>query len=174
MVSPDWESLAIEKFYDDFIEGQKEFSQYFGEDGKRNNKNRIFNITLAKQNKRLAQSELTRTGKVRKRADINRYAAVMHANDMLEAIQNRLIEEKKVVKYSITRKDGTVKEIVRNNIRYSKEELESLRTGIANRQSYKTIAKNLGRTKDSVRRKYQKLYKNDYKKPKRLRKGVKP
>jgi len=111
---------------------------------------------------------------VRKRADINRYAAVMHANDMLEAIQNRLIEEKKVVKYSITRKDGTVKEIVRNNIRYSKEELESLRTGIANRQSYKTIAKNLGRTKDSVRRKYQKLYKNDYKKPKRLRKGVKP
>lgn len=138
-----------EKYLFPYIESNtKDYSSLF----KKGASNIVHNQAFNMENEYFARKGY-KTKKAQK--DIHKQSIVINSDKMLPYIQSKLIKERKVVKYQ---KNG--KEVIRNNVRWSKEESEMLNKAIENNGNISEISismsKRLGRSKSST---YQKLRK---------------
>ncbi|MHB1764740.1 MAG: hypothetical protein ACYCS1_04275 [Gammaproteobacteria bacterium] len=141
MTSPEW-SILSEKYLMPYIDGYtKDYNEYFGIDAKKNIHNTAFNML---QNNAYIQK--------RKKINLRRQGMVIHSDKMLPFIQKKLLEQHKVVKYTI---DG--KEVYRNNVPWTADEEATLKTLRGKGESYKVIARTLRRSRRSVADKGLKL-----------------
>ena len=90
---------------------------------------------------------LQKDGKTHK--DFRKFGIVVHSDKMLEHIQAVLLKQGNVIQYQ--RKGKT---ITRNNTKWTDTEITQLKNLHSNKISIKTIARRLGRSKNST---YQKL-----------------
>lgn len=148
MASPDWEFLS-EKYLLPYIESKtKDYPSLF----KKGASNIVHNQSFNMLNEYFARKGY-KTKNPKK--DIHKQSMVLNSDKMLPYIQSKLIKEKKVIKYQLNGK-----EIIRNNVKWSNQENEILRSAIENNKNQSisevsaTMSKRLGRSKASI---YQKL-----------------
>ena len=141
MVSPDWEELA-ERYALPYIEGRtKDYSLFFKEGiGKNLIHNEMFNMLMDYYAKRGYHDKRNRA-----KRDIHKLGMVKHADKMLPFVQTRLLREGKVIEYT-----RMGKKTVRNNVKWSNEEVEQLKNLLAEGRKPKQIAGILGRSRASI------------------------
>ena len=105
-------------------------------------RNILHNQTFNMENEYFARKGY-KTQKAKK--DIHRQSIVINSDKMLPYIQSKLITDRKVIKYQ---RSG--KEIVRNNVKWEKEESEQASRLKLQGFSIKSISKRLGRSYISV------------------------
>ena len=137
MTSPDWEYLA-EKYVYPYIQDNKSYSDLFSSNSKNQAHNIAFNMTKEYYDK---HGYKTKSAK----KDLRQQGIVKHADKMLLALQRKLLEERKVIKFQ---RNG--KEIIRNNIKWTEAEIVKA-TELKNQGlSISAIAKALGRSYSAV------------------------
>jgi hypothetical protein len=125
----------------------KDPASFFGSDAK----NRLHNEVTEALKKQLSQKR-TKAGKPYKIGDIHRYALVKHYNKLLPGLQDKLIDQGKVIPYTF---NGQVK--YRNASSKWTPEEDTVIKASYNDKSDKAIAKELGRSMHSVKRRREKL-----------------
>lgn len=141
MVSPDW-SVLSEKYLLPYIESNtKDYQSLF----KKGASNIVHNQAFNMENEYFARKGY-KSKKAKK--DIHKQSIVINSDKMLPFIQSKLIEERKVIKYQ---RNG--KEIIRNNVKWTKAEAEQASNLKAQGLSINQISKRLGRSYISVYKK---------------------
>lgn len=145
MASPDWSELAQKFVLPEVERSTKDYQQYFK---KGISENQLHNLVFNMQNDyRKRKGYKTK----RPQKDIHKLGIVKNASKMLPYIQSKLLQEGKVIEFQ---REG--KNIVRNNVKWTAEEIEIARNSENQGLSIKQIAKRLGRSYAST---YQKLKK---------------
>ena len=141
MASPDW-SVLSEKDLLPYIESNtKDYQSLF----KKGASNIVHNQAFNTENEYFARKGY-KSKKAKK--DIHKQSIVINSDKMLPFIQRKLIEERKVIKYQ---RNG--KEIIRNNVKWTKAEAEQASSLKAQGLSINQISKRLGRSYISVYKK---------------------
>ena len=141
MASPDW-SVLSEKYLLPYIESNtKDYQSLF----KKGASNIVHNQAFNMENEYFARKGY-KSKKAKK--DIHKQSIVINSDKMLPFIQRKLIEERKVIKYQ---RNG--KEIIRNNVKWTKAEAEQASNLKAQGLSINQISKRLGRSYISVYKK---------------------
>ena len=141
MASPDW-SVLSEKYLLPYIESNtKDYQSLF----KKGASNIVHNQAFNMENEYFARKGY-KSKKAKK--DIHKQSIVINSDKMLPFIQRKLIEERKVIKYQ---RNG--KEIIRNNVKWTKAEAEQASSLKAQGLSINQISKRLGRSYISVYKK---------------------
>ena len=141
MASPDW-SVLSEKYLLPYIESNtKDYQSLF----KKGASNIVHNQAFNMENEYFARKGY-KSKKAKK--DIHKQSIVINSDKMLPFIQSKLIEERKVIKYQ---RNG--KEIIRNNVKWTKAEAEQASSLKAQGLSINQISKRLGRSYISVYKK---------------------
>ena len=141
MTSPDWEILSA-KYLLPYIESNtKDYQSLF----KKGASNIVHNQAFNMENEYFARKGY-KSKKAKK--DIHKQSIVINSDKMLPFIQRKLIEERKVIKYQ---RNG--KEIIRNNVKWTKAEAEQASNLKAQGLSINQISKRLGRSYISVYKK---------------------
>ena len=141
MASPDW-SVLSEKYLLSYIESNtKDYQSLF----KKGASNIVHNQAFNMENEYFARKGY-KSKKAKK--DIHKQSIVINSDKMLPFIQSKLIEEKKVIKYQ-----RNEKEIIRNNVKWTKAEAEQASSLKAQGLSINQISKRLGRSYISVYKK---------------------
>lgn len=141
MASPDWGILS-EKYLLPYIESNtKDYQSLF----KKGASNIVHNQAFNMENEYFARKGY-KSKKAKK--DIHKQSIVINSDKMLPFIQRKLIEERKVIKYQ---RNG--KEIIRNNVKWTKAEAEQASNLKAQGLSINQISKRLGRSYISVYKK---------------------
>ncbi len=148
MGSPDWEDL-YEKFIEPEVErSTKDYQIYFK---KGVGENQLHNLVFNMQNDyRKRKGYKTK----RPQKDIHKLGIVKNSNKMLPYVQAKLIQDKKVIKYQYKKK-----EIIRNNVKWTNEEIKTAFTLKEQGMPIKSIAKRLGRSYASIINKLKKVMK---------------
>ena len=140
MTSPtaeQWAEIGDKYLSKDLENLNKDGARYFNEsEGRRQLHNDIREVLNRKNRK----------------GDINKNSLVTHSDLLLNGVQKKLLADKKVIHYSYNGKD-----IYRNNVPWTKEELSKINELYGNHQTDKQVASALGRSTESVKRKRQKL-----------------
>ena len=145
MTSPDWSELAQKFVLPEVERSTKDYQQYFK---KGEGENKLHNLVFNMQNDyRKRKGYKTKNPQ----KDIHKLGIVKNASKMLPYIQTKLLQEGKVVEFQ---RDG--KNVVRNNVKWSAEEIEIAQHSKNQGLNTKQIAKRLGRSYAST---YQKLKK---------------
>ena len=143
MTSPDWGIIAEKYVYPYLISDTKDYAELLKDGTGRNIlHNEVFNMENGYFAKRGYKSK-------HPQKDIHKQGIVINSDKMLPYIQARLIQEGKVIKYS---RQG--KGVVRNNVKWTDEEVTEAKNLKAHGINIKSIAKRLGRSYVST---YQKL-----------------
>lgn len=137
MSSPDWEVLADKYLYPYITDNYKDYTDLFGRQDKNIIHNDAFNMLIDNYKEKQRKSK--------KPIDYRRYGIVKHSQEMLPYIQEKLIDEGKVIKYYIGGK-----EIVRNNNKWTKEEKIQFKNLRDEGRSAKSISKVMGRSRGSI------------------------
>ena len=145
MASPDW-SVLSEKYLLPYIESNtKDYQSLF----KKGASNIVHNQAFNMENEYFARKGY-KSKKAKK--DIHKQSIVINSDKMLPFIQSKLIEERKVIKYQ---RNG--KEIIRNNVKWTKAEAEQASSLKAQGLSINQISKRLGRSYISVYKKIKEI-----------------
>ena len=137
MASPDWDYLA-EKYVYQYIHDKKDYSDLFNINSKNQAHNIAFNMTKEYYDKHGYKTKGAKK-------DLRQQGIVKHADKMIPALQKKLLEEGKVIKFQ---RKG--KEVVRNNVKWTEiEKAEAIKLK-GQGMSISAIAKALGRSYSSV------------------------
>lgn len=143
----DYERIASKIVEDLPSYSTKDPAKLLGSDGK----NQIHNQVTSTLRKQLEQKR-TKKGKPYKIGDIHRYALVKHYKKLIPGIQNKLIDQKKVVPYTF---NGEVK--YRNaTSKWTPEEDSKIKESYQSKTD-EQLAEELGRSKSSVKRHRERL-----------------
>lgn len=132
-----WREIGDKYLTKDLVNYSKDSARYFNaEEGRRQLHNDIRQVLMRKGRK----------------GDINRNSLVTHSDLLMRGVQQKLIADKKVIHYTYNGK-----EIYRNNVPWSKDEIADLRGLAEQHKTDKQSSEVLGRSEESVKRKRQKM-----------------
>ena len=138
MASPDWSELANKYVYP-FIQNNKDFSDLFNDNSKNAVHNIAFNMT-----KEYYDIHGYKTKWAKK--DLRQQGIVKNASKMIPALQMKLLQDRKVIKFQ--KKNG--KEVIRSNVKWTEAEIVQAKELKNQGTSISAIAKILGRGYSSV------------------------
>jgi hypothetical protein len=137
LASPDWSKLAHTYLYP-YIQNSKNFLDLFNNNSKNQAHNMAFNMMKEYYDKHGYKTENAKK-------DLRQQGIVKNSDKMIPALQMKLLREGKVIRFQ---RNG--KEIVRNNIKWTKEEIAQAKDLKGQGLRISAIAKRLGRSYSSV------------------------